>query len=350
VYDSIHSAKIIVFTKPILVSSQFTTFSKIQLFSLPSTHGSIVRMKPILGNIIEGFTEGLTEGFKEGVDILTTNVGYCQPIDETDPTIGDTAQVVTPMDGGARVNEATNTTIRTLLNFCAFFAIIIFVAVGVPPLYNLLFVKLVLLNIEFSPQKKLNRLCAIDIFISMVLFGLTFTLINTGIVNNLPLFTSMGFFIFIFFISCFLLLQFQRTYSPSSVEQFLKQFNETKNETEADASFEKTQNDLVGLIWDNGVKLFAESVKDESTGKSSIVIHFAAIGILIGIFTLLYFIMKWFGISKYPSSSVFLSFPFYAFILSVYFTVLWKTHIQKPLINPLLKTALNAVTPTPTST
>ena len=334
-YEPIHSAKVIIFTTPILVSSNFDKFSKLQLFPSPTNSGSIVRMQPILGNVIEGF--------KEGLGSVTTNVGYCQPIDETDPTIGESAQVIVPMQGESLINEATNTTIRTILNFCAFFAIIIFTVIAIPPLYNLLFVKLIIMNFEFTPQQKLDRLGAVDIILSIILFGISFSLINTGIVNNIPLFTSIGFFIFIFFIACFLLLQFQRSYSPSSAEEFLKQFNENKSEGAVDANFENMKNDLIGLVWDNSIKLVAESVKDESTGKSSIVFHWATILIVLGVFSGMYFMMSWFGITNLPSSSIFLSLPFYLFILSIYLTVLWKIHIQKPLLTPLVKQGYNAM-------
>jgi hypothetical protein len=50
-------------------------------------------IQPILGNVVK------ERGFKEeGLDV-TTQVGYCQLIDENDPSIGSEAQVIVPIKG-----------------------------------------------------------------------------------------------------------------------------------------------------------------------------------------------------------------------------------------------------------
>lgn len=331
VYDSktpIESTKIVVFTNPILVSSTFDVFSKLSLFSPHNNDYSFVRMQPILGNVVEGF--------KEGLETKITQVGYCQPIDENNPDIGNSAQVIIPMDSEKIANNATQSTIRTVLNFFSFIALIILVVIGLPPLYNLLIVKIVLENADFTPQSKLNRVAAIDIYMAVVLFGLSFTLINVGIVKNIPLFTSTGFYIFIFLITSFLLLQFQRGFSEDYKNKFLEQFNTPLNGGQP-ASFEKMQNDLVGLVIDNLSKLLVERVTDNITGKTSLVAH-SGVFILPGVFLLLYFIMKYYDLTNLPSSSFLFSLPFYAFLLAVYLSILFKTYIEKPPVMPVMRT------------
>jgi hypothetical protein len=51
----------------------------------------------------------------------------------------------------------------------------------------------------FSSQQLLNRLSAVDIVFGFMLFMFSFSLINYGIVNNSPINTVVGFYVFIFF-------------------------------------------------------------------------------------------------------------------------------------------------------
>lgn len=183
--------------------------------------------------------------------------GYCQPIDETDPDIAQTAGIVIPINSEISKNQATDTTIKTLLNFVGFFVLILAAAFISPVAHRILIVELILDNEEFSAQRKLNRTNAADIYTSTILFAFAIAFINYGIINNKSMATIIGFYTFIFIITSILILQYQRIFSPDT---YLSQFKTNG----VLPSFENAEMDW-GFFSDNISNLFYTKTMIENT-------------------------------------------------------------------------------------
>ena len=329
-YDANYT-KVIVFTEPILVNSSFDSISSIELFPSYSSKYSVLSVKPLLGiNHVE------VEGFKEGItDVVAA--AYCQPIDETDPSISENADVIIPLNSKLSINDATNNSMKTILNFFAFFVMILAAVILVPIVYNMFIVDLVLDTVK-NPQEKLNRVCSIDIYVSVILLGFAFSFINYGIANNIPVFTSVGFYVLIFYLASFLYFQYNRTMNDAFVAKFLQKFGQP-------ASFDNVKNDVGGLISENLMILFMNFktkqeeqpadkdgfiqtkmvlVRDE---KNQPVKEFGFINIfMLGVvYYGLYMIANYAGMNKsVGASSILLSLPFYLFLFALYICIFIK--------------------------
>ena len=334
-YDT-QETKTLLFTQPILVKSSFDSISTIDLSPSYSSYYSVLSVKPLLG------INNISEGFKEGIDKDVVAAAYCQPIDETDPNIGENADVIIPLNSKLSVNDATNTSLKTVMNFFAFFVLILAAVTVVPIVYNMFIVELVLDNRELKlPQEKLNRLCSIDIYVSVILFGFAFSFINYGIANNVPVFTSIGFYVLIFYISAFLYFQYNRTMNPDYITKFLNKFWVPSNKPEP--SFDEVKNDISGLIVDNLKIIFMnyktiteQSVKDDGTiekrvkpdlgpnGEPIKEFSFTNVFALGMIYWLLHYIVSYIGLNKNVGSSFLLSLPFYLFLFALYIYIFVK--------------------------
>ena len=350
-YDT-QQAKVIVFTKPILVKSAFDSVSPLELFPSYSSNYSVVSVSQLLGINIANITEGFKEGV-DGTDVVAA--AYCQPIDETDPSIGENADVIIPLNSKLSINDATNNTLKTILNFFAFFILILAAVVVTPMMYNMFIVELVLDNKELLlPQQKLNRVCSIDIYISVIFFGFAFSFINYGIANNVPVFTSVGFYVLIFYISALLYFQFNRTMNQESTMKFLQKFL-LGDRTQKMPSFDDVRNDISGLVVDNlkillmnyktGTKDIVNNNKGtvekidypilDDNGQPVKEFAFSNLIVLGMVYWLLYYIATYAGMNKNVSSSFLLSFPFYLFLFAVYIAIFVKYQRQRVFLDKL---------------
>jgi len=352
-YDT-QQAKVILFTKPILVKSSFESVSPLDLFPSYSSNYSVVSVTPLLGINIANITEGFKEGVDgtDGTDVVAA--AYCQPIDETDPNIGENADVIIPLNSKLSINDATNNTLKTILNFFAFFILILAAVVVTPMMYNMFIVDMVLDNKELLlPQEKLNRLCSIDIYISVIFFGFAFSFINYGIANNIPVFTSVGFYVLIFYISALLYFQFNRTMNYESTMKFLQKFL-LGDRSKKMPSFDDVKNDISGFVVQN-LKILLMNYKTETTSRVNAkgniekidipskdengnpVQEFAFSNLIILglIYWFLYYIASYAGMNKNVSSSFLLSFPFYLFLFAVYIAIFVKYQRQRALLDKL---------------
>ena len=316
IFYKTNNENVVIFPTPILVASIFDNYKSPPIMSSQTTEYSIVNVKSNLGNI-EG-RETKIEGFNTSdyVDVAT----YCQPIDEEDPTIGTTADVIIPVDGKVSINKATTSQLSTALNFFGFFILVLFVVIVVPTMYQYFIVLLVLDNQynepPFKAQELLNRLSAVDIIFGFMLFMFSFSLINYGIVNNSPINTVVGFYVFIFFIASFIVLQYNRTFNE---ETFLKQFG-----LEGGLPSTGTINpDIIGLIKDNVGQLFVKREKNKITGDTELKfqVNFLIVGVIFGI---IYAILHSLKLDKTSGTSIFMSIPLYMFFLSIYIAVYIK--------------------------
>ena len=221
VYDSkgyLWNQTVILFTNPILVGSSFTDFvTDPGLFhSLTDDYQVLVskRKNDSLTNDInnnnnnknekiEGFSNLFSGKIVEGL----TKTAYCQPIDDIDPSVSQTANLEIPLTGQYSPNDATNNMVRIVLNFVSFLTLMIATFFGVPIIYDLFVIKLVLSNAGFTGQEKLNRLFSADFYTSAIFISFVFVLITGGIsTNNTPQ-VVMGFFMFMFFVVAFMRIQ-----------------------------------------------------------------------------------------------------------------------------------------------
>jgi hypothetical protein len=308
---------VVIFPTPISVVSIFDNYKSPPIMSSQINEYSIVNVTSNLGNIedkkIEGFKEGATSDY---IDVAT----YCQPIDEEDPTIGTSADVIIPVDGKVSINKATTSQLSTALNFFGFFILVLFVVMVVPTMYQYFIVLLVLDNsyneIPFRAQELLNRLSAVDIVFGFMLFMFSFSLINNGIVNNKPINTVVGFYVFLFFIASFIVLQYQRLFNEV---EFLKKFGDLGGP----ASITNIKPDIFGLISDNIAQLFVKYERNKITGKKELKIqsNFVVVGVIFGIILA---ILNYYKLDKSSGTSIFMSIPFYMFFLSIYIAIYIK--------------------------
>jgi drug/metabolite transporter (DMT)-like permease len=217
----------------------------------------------------------------------------------------------------------------------------------VPIVYNMFIVDLVLDNKELlEPQQKLNRLCSIDIYVSIILLGFAFSFINYGIANNVPVFTSVGFYVLIFYLASFLYFQYNRTMNTDFVNKFLKKFGEPL------ASFDNVKNDIGNLIIDN-LKILVmnfktkqeEKTNDKGFLQTNIVLEpdekggyvkefgFVNLFLLGGVYFVLYMIASYAGMNKsVGASSVLLSLPFYLFLFALYICIFIKYQRDRRIV------------------
>lgn len=303
---------VVVFTKPISVTSVFDNYKSPNIISDSFDEYDIINIIPSLGNI-----EGFTGAESEYVDVAT----YCQPIDEEDPTIGVSSNVIIPADGKVAINKATTSQLSTALNFFGFFILVLFVVIVVPTMYHYFIVLLVLDNKyndpPFTPQALLNRVSGVDIILGFLLFMFSFSLINHGIINNKPITTVVGFYVFIFFIASFIVLQYKRMFNE---EEFLKNFGNSNGKI---ANISNINPDVWGVLLDNVVQLFFKKEYNILTKKYEFKFQFNFMIVAV-IFGFIYFIMSQYGLNKSSGTSIFMSIPLYMFFLSIYIAVYIK--------------------------
>lgn len=142
---------------------------------------------------------------------------YCVPIDEIDPSIEETATLEIPLEGKYSPNKATNSLIRTVLNYVSFLAIIVAGVIVLPLLYQPLIVDLVVKSKsliqsnqlwydtvyrdetnEKIAQRKLNAIKASDTWLLIFLLISSIITMQTGIIHNYVPSTILGVFIFLF--------------------------------------------------------------------------------------------------------------------------------------------------------
>jgi hypothetical protein len=324
IFYKTNKENVVIFPTPISVNSIFDNYKSPPIMNSKTSEYSVINVKSNLGNMegkkikieekkIEGFKKGATSDY---IDVAT----YCQPIDEEDPTIGTTADVIVPADGKVSINKATTSQLSTALNFFGFFILVLFVVIVVPTMYQYFIILLVLDNkyneTPFSSQELLNRLSAVDIVFGFMLFMFSFSLINYGIVNNSPINTVVGFYVFLFFIASFIVLQYQRLFNET---EFLKQFVSTGPV----ASMSNIKPDIFGLIGDNIAQLFIKYETNKLTGKKELKpqTNFIIVGV---IFAIIYVILNAYKLDKSSGTSIFMSIPLYMFFLSIYIAIYIK--------------------------
>jgi hypothetical protein len=307
--NAMYNDHAIIFPTPILIGSSLDKYTSEKIIP-NSDEYTRIQIKPILGNVEVRNVEGFKEGADQFIDVAT----YCQPIDEEDPSIGTDTLVSIPADGKVAINKAVTSQLTTALNFFGFFMLVLFVVLVVPSLHHFFIIKLVLENKyndpAFTPQQLLNRLSSIDIFVCFILFGFSFSLINAGIVKNAPTTTIVGFYVFIFFISSFIVLQYKRMFDK---DNFIKYF---KISGVLDPDIEKVTPDIVSALYINIVYLFVSKEKAQD-GTSYLQFHGTFIISLI-IFGILFAIMQRVGL--HDTGSGFMSVTFYIFLLAIYIT------------------------------
>lgn len=344
------SATVIVFTNPIYINTVFERGSLKPGLNFLSPYVdtySILEAYPILGDTdkdksnkkegLQNLTDYLTLPTDPANTIPPSNeipvplptgekgvsiVGYCQPIDETDPSISQTAGIVIPINSELSKNKATDTTIKTLLNFFGFLVFIISAILITPVAHRILIVELIMDNEEFSAQRKLNRTSAADIYTATLLFGFSLAFINYGIINNKSTSTIIGFYCFIFVITSILVLQYHRISSP---ETYLNQFK-TKGVL---PSFDNVEMDW-NFFSDNISSLFytkkMEPNPDPLTKATKPMVntyHFSfGFVFFIIIFYSLYEILRRFKMTGSGGNSFFTSIYTYLFLITIYFVAL----------------------------
>ena len=350
--NQLKAANIVVFPTPIEVGTVFKGWKDGITFMAPYTDKySILAAKPILGEpVIEGATgsiatdaplpdlsipgapelPGLSDFSEKDVQkvIISDTVenksnsvsiaGYCQPIDETDPTIGETANVVVPINSKTISNDATGTSIKTMLNFFGFFVLVIAAVFVTPIAHKILIVELIQDNDTFSAQRKLNRANAADVYTGSVFFGFAVAFINYGIINNTPIATILGFYVFVFLMASILILQYERIMTP---EKYLKNF-ETKGVL---PNFENIEMDW-GFITDNLMSLFfkktmepnmdpATKGKEPFVSKYNFQVGFLIVGLL---YTALFFLLKRWNLTGKGGNFFLTSIYFYFLLFAIY--------------------------------
>jgi hypothetical protein len=315
--DVVKSASVIIFTTPIKIGSfpnkLQSGISNISLLPFVKNY-SILNAKPILG-------ETITEGFTEGATVMA---GYCQPIDETDPSISNKANVIVPLDSSLTKNRAADSSIRTMMNFFGFFVLIVASLFVTPVAHRILITELVLDNDDFSAQRKLNRANAADVYTGTVLFGFAVAFINYGIINNKPMASILGFYVFLFMASSMIVLQYQRISDPP---KYLSQF-QTKGVT---PNFEDVEMDW-GFFADNIYLLFFQKTmvpnddpltKAKQPLKAQYTFQFGFI-LLIILYNLLFYMLKKLKITGKGGNFFLTSVYFYFFLFVIYLLSLFN--------------------------
>ena len=335
---------VIIFTEPIHVKTLFDNFQQLNIINPYNAKYDIMHVEANLG--IEGFLEGL-DGSEDDTKAIAA---YCSPIDENDPSYGDQANTLLAIGGDeSRLqNDATVSSIKLSMNFMAFFALAIFATFAVPIIYDNFIVVLVLYNILLkTPQEKLNRLNAVDMYISAVMFGFAFSFINYGILSTDSYYTLIGFYIFIFFIASFIRLQYDRVFNFKDFYEKLSRepvWNGTTKTNELaplsgdEPSFEKIKNDLWGFFTNNLSELFLKQVYNKENDKCESKIQYGFLAALV-IFGILFGILSLHGY-KNKGSSILSSIAFYLLLISIYLAFLFMHGTDKTMYTDPIKEVL----------
>jgi hypothetical protein len=337
----LESSSVVIFTTPIYIGTTFTNLKPGPLSLAPYVNEyAVLFTKSILGRVVEGFDvqdpTGLSgmEGSEttppsnvtvpptKGPTGPVTVAGYCQPIDETDPDIAQTAGVIIPMDSNKIKNDAANSTIKTMLNFFGFFILIVSAVFVTPIAHKILIIELIMDNEDFSAQRKLNRANAADVYTGALFFGFAIAFINYGMLNNKPLATIIGFYIFVFFMASVIILQYQRIFAPAT---YLNQFV-TKGVT---PSFDNLEMDW-GFFSENVFNLFFTTTMEKNTDpktaseKPLVPIYHFQFGFVGVIFinSFIYLLLKWMSFDGKGGSFFYTSIYFYTMLFAIYIMAL----------------------------
>jgi len=299
---------VVVFTRPIMVSSRFSDIKDSPIHLAPYVENyHTIQVEPILGNIIEG---------------LTTVAGYCTPISESDPSIGD--EIMAQVNDKSLKNSGDVNSIISAFNFFNFFIIMSVVILFVPRIYKKLFIDLISDNPKLdSPQKRLNRVYAVDIVVAFLLFIMSIIFINHGILKSLVGFSVFGFYIFLFLIVSVIRIQLERNDSSGEFLSSMK-----KVPSEPSAQIEKSQVDIMGLCIDN-LLLIATKPTVNDSGVVENKVSLVAFITFFSIFFILLYILYLNNLLDSSSSIGIFSPAFIFFFLALYLTGLIDAQFNK---------------------
>ena len=327
IYDSygyLWNQTVILFSKPILVNSTFTDFVlDPELFHSYTNEYKVLACQQIDESSnhdelsLDQYEDSIIEGF-DGI----TKTAYCQPIDVIDSAVADTANLEIPLTGKYSQNDATNNMVRMILNFTAFFTLLVMTFFGIPFVYDIFIIQLIFFNTGLATaQDKLNRLRSVDIFTTVVFVSFIFVLITGGVsTNNIPQ-VIVGFFIFIFFAVSFIRVQILKNDATS----FLKDFG-------SNVYYSMIKDDIGNFLKDNVVYL----LYSKKQGSTESVLSLASIAIVAGFFATFMFLSTLMGLIRLPkkeqkqvSSQAQVGISLYVFIFSVYIGILVKYWNEK---------------------
>ena len=329
----VKNAVVVIFTTPILVGSTFEKLRTGDIYISPySETYKTISVEPILG----GFDSYPIEGFQEGVESKNTNTqmaGYCTPISETDPDATNAATIMLDANSALAANSTVNTTLTTATNFFGFFVLMLFAVFATPSAYKYLLLDLVLDNDTFDPQMKLNRMAAVDMATCIIAFAFAFAFINFGITNGNTGALLTGFYVFLFFLTSLIVLQYNRIFNET---EYLEQFGVGSSIP----SFKNVRNDLGGLIYDNMRQLFFKKTTIKVGNETKTINQFSYAGVLLLlIYVVFYIILNSYKMWNSKSSFLFISIPVAFFFLSWYLVVMihyfWHTFTKVTATNAL---------------
>jgi hypothetical protein len=303
----VKKSTVVIFTTPILVETSFGEIRPGNTYLAPYADAfSTIAVEPILGgSIIEGFQEGVTQ-----------MAGYCTPISETDPDATNAANIMLDQNSMLVANTTTNATMATAVNFFGFFVLMLFTVFVTPAAYKYLLLELVMDNETFDSQMKLNRMSAVDMATSIIMFAFAFAFINYGITRGETGSLLTGFYVFMFFLTSLIVLQYKRIFNET---EFLEQFGTGANMP----SFKNVRNDMGGLVFDNAKELLYKKSVMDIAGEKKTINQFSASGIMLLVIYLVFYIVLYsLGMWDSKGSFYFISIPAAFFFLSWYLVVL----------------------------
>jgi hypothetical protein len=226
-----------------------------------------------------------------------------------------------PIDSKKFLNDASVSTVNAVLNYISFFMTLLFAVFIVPIIYRIFIIDMVKENEGFTAQQKLNRLSGIDLYASLLFIGFSISLIHVGIANNIPVFTTVGMYFFIFYLGCLTYFQYIRIFDEQRKNEFLLELVDEKKGEDL-PSFEAVSNDIFGLIKSN---LYLLTHNDN--GDLELI---SGIALVVVIFTIMYWIFNAMHINMtLGGGSFFLSLPLYLALLSVYIAIVIKVQRNK---------------------
>ena len=333
-YDSpgyLWNQTVIIFSKPILVNSTFESFTlDPEIFHTYTDSYKVLTTQQMEENImkplsIDEYEDSIiVEGMKGGSG--NTKTAYCQPIDDIDPSVAQTANLEVPLVGKYSENEATSSMIRIILNFIAFLALLIATFFGIPYIYDIFVIQLIMFNKDLETgQERLNRLRSIDIFFSVIFVTFIFTLITGGISSNNSPQVVVGFLMFMFFVVAFIRVQILKIDATT----FLKPFG-------SNVYFSMIKDDIGNFLKENWIYLLWSRKETMDPKKPDYSFSFMSIIIVGGFFVALMFLAALMKMIKLPkkgkkgkSSQGQFGVLFYILIFSMYIGILVKYFNEK---------------------
>ena len=319
----LESSLVVVFTEVIYVDSEFEELQPGTISLSPYVDPYLImNANPVLGGLpktLEGMTSNQTD---ETSPVVVA--GYCQPIDETDPTIAETTGVIIPMDSKIVGDNATNSTLKTMMNFFGFFIMVIIAVMVTPVAHKIFIIELIMDNKEeFTSQALLNRANAADIYTGAIIFGFSLAFINYGMLNNATVATIVGMYVFVFFITSVIILQYYRIFKT---DEYLQQF---KGKDGSKPNFNDIEMDW-GLINDNIISLFFQRTVEPNTDpatkntKPEIPVYHFQFGFLVVLlfYAVFLLLLHAFNLTKKMGNFFYTSLNFYGITFGIYMRAL----------------------------